>query len=75
MNGSYWTNGVPAIGPALIWTACGLVLAAVLAIRRWPQRFERRGFGLACWSLVVFGADLGFLLFAAARAGHPTLWP
>jgi predicted Ser/Thr protein kinase len=75
VNGSYWTNGLPAVGPALIWTAFGLVLAAGLAISRWPQRHFRRGFGIAFMSFVVFGVDLGFLLFAAARAGHPTLWP
>jgi predicted Ser/Thr protein kinase len=73
-GGSYFETGTPSVGPAIVWTAAGALLAAGLAFSRWPRRHERRGFGLALSSFVVFGVDLGFLLFAAARAGHASLW-
>jgi predicted Ser/Thr protein kinase len=73
--GTYRDLGTPSVIPAIIWTACGAVLAAGIAVTRWPQRRERRGLGLALSSFLVFGVDLGFLLFAAARAGSASLWP
>jgi hypothetical protein len=74
-RGAYASSGTPSVMPAIIWTACGVLLAAALAFLRWPQRRARRGFGLALSSFVIFGVDLLFLLYAAARAGHASLWP